>query len=302
MEEREFSTFGKTIHPGREVKISCQFNAGEIRSEAPFNRFRIAYLKEGHGLFENENKTQIVTSPSVLCLNRNDRVRFHASGDARLDVLFFDPVSFERYVDFPDYESWKDQLGLDSYFFRAFFNRDDKYIGAKPASRVLGNRIDRLIELTGKALHDQPDDFWPCRSRSFFIELLLTVNSVYDEGGSGENLFGGNMSDDVMKVVDWANERYLEKIVLEDVTKAFNTNKTTLNQRFKAVMGVTVIEYVINLRMQVASSLLRKTYLPVAEIMGRSGYRDDAHFLRAFKKYAGCTPSEYRKRFEAQSS
>ena len=284
------------------MKISCLLNAGEIQADAPFQRFRIAYLKEGHGLFENGNKTQIVTSPAVFCLNRNDRIRFSASSGAKLDMLFFDPVSFERYVEFSDYDSWKDQLGLDYYLFRAFFNRDDGYIGVNPASRVLGNRIARLIELTGKTLHNQPDEFWPCRSRSFFIELLLTVNSVYDDFESAQNIFCGNMSDDVRKIVDWANERYLEKIVLEDITKAFNTNKTTLNQRFKAVMGVTVIEYVIQLRMQIASSFLRKTYLSVTEIMERSGYRDDAHFIRAFKKYAGCTPSEYRKRFEAHST
>ena len=86
--------------------------------------------------------------------------------------------------------------------------------------------------------------------------------------------------------------------MLEDITKQFNTNKTTLNQRFKAVMGVTVMEYVMNLRMQIACSLLRKTYLSVNEIMERAGYRDDAHFMRAFKKYAGCTPTEYRSRYE----
>lgn len=300
MEEREYSTFGKTIYPGREVKIVCRFDVGDIDGEAPFHRFRVAYLKDGHGLFENENKTQIVTSPAVICLNRNDRIRFQASSDAKIDVMFFDPACFERYVEFADYDSWKDQLGLDRYFFRAFFERDDKYIGVNPASRIQGNRIARLIELTGETLCEQRDDFWPCRSRSFFIELLLTVNAVYGEGDPGHNLFVGQLSDDVKKIIEWANDHYLEKIVLEDVTKAFNTNKTSLNQRFKAVMGVTVIEYIINLRMQVACSLLRKTYLSVAEIMERSGYHDDAHFLRAFKKFAGCTPSEYRKRFETQ--
>ncbi len=301
MEEREFSTFGKTIHPGREIKIICQFNLAGIPAEAPFHRFRIVYLKEGHGVFENGNKTQIVTSPGVICLNRHDRIRFHGSDDARMDMLIFDPVCFERYTAFADYESWKEQLGLDSYFFRAFFERNERFIGAIPASRVLGNRIARLIELTGATLHDQPDDFWPCRSRSFFIELLLTVNTAYAEGDAGQNLFNGKMSDDVTRIIEWANEHYLEKIVLDDITKAFNTNKTTLNQRFKGEMGVTVIEYIINLRMQVSCSLLRKTYLPVSEIRERSGYHDDAHFLRAFKKYAGCTPSEYRRRFEPQS-
>jgi len=300
MAECDFSTVGKTIHPGREVRISCQFDTGEISREAPYGRFRIIYLGEGHGVFENDGKKQIVTSPAVICLNHDDRIRFHKSDDAKMDVMLFDPVCFERYVDFASYDEWKNQLGQDGFFFRAFFERSETYIGVNSISRILGSKIDRLIEVTGKTLQDQADIYWPCRSRSFFIELLLTVNSVYCEGESAQNLFNGKNSDDVTKVIDWVNEHYLEKIVLEDITKAFNTNKTTLNQRFKAVMGITVIDYIINLRMQVSCSLLRKTFLSVGEIMERSGYHDNAHFLRAFKKNAGCTPSEYRKQFEAQ--
>jgi AraC-like DNA-binding protein len=70
-----------------------------------------------------------------------------------------------------------------------------------------------------------------------------------------------------------------------------------LNQNFKAVMGITVMEYISSIRVQVACSFLRKTYLPIKEIMERAGYRDDAHFLRSFKKHVGCPPSEYRERF-----
>lgn len=298
MNESDYSTFGRTIYPGREVRISCRFDVGEIGGEAPFARFRIAYLKEGHGILENGDKTQIVASPAVICLNRNDIARFRPSGEAKFDVMFFDPTCFERYVDFPSYDAWEGQLGQDQYFFRSFFERSDAYIGVNPASRVLGNRIDQLITLTHKTLDAQADDYWPCRSRSFFIELLLTVNSIHCEGESEQKIFGGKLPDDVARIVEWANEHYLEKIVLDDMAKTFNTNRTSLNQKFKAVMGTTVIDYVIDLRMQIARSLLRKTYLTVSEIMERSGYRDDAHFLRAFKKHSGCTPGEYRKRFE----
>lgn len=297
MEEYEFSTLGQSIHPGREVKIACQFNARDISEQAPFDRFRVLYLKEGHGVFENGHKNQIVTSPAVICLNQHDRIRFHKSDDAILDAMFFDPVCFERYVEFASFDEWKNQLGQDEYFFRPFFERNETYIGVNSTSSILGSRISQLIALTDKTLRAQADVNWPCRSRSFFIELLLTVNSIYSEGETEQKVFIGKMSDEVLRIVEWANGHYLEKIVLDDIVKEFNTNKTTLNQRFKAVMGITVIEYIINLRMQVSCSLLRKTYLTVSEIMERSGYHDDAHFLRAFKKYSGCTPSEYRKRY-----
>ena len=101
----------------------------------------------------------------------------------------------------------------------------------------------------------------------------------------------------VQKIVEWINDNYNNKISLDDITREFNTNKTTLNQNFKAEMGSTVTTYIISLRMQMACVLLKKTYLPVSEIVERIGYNDEAHFIRAFKKHTGSTPGDFRKQY-----
>ena len=126
-------------------------------------------------------------------------------------------------------------------------------------------------------------------SRSYFIELLLLTNSIYSDDGANKKTYLGQISDEIKNVISWININYMEKITLETVTKQFHTNKTTLNRKFKSVMGITVTEYLSRLRMQIACSLLRKTYLTINDIMERVGFKDDAHFLRSFKKYAGCT-------------
>ncbi|MDD4076193.1 MAG: AraC family transcriptional regulator [Eubacteriales bacterium] len=298
MSEAAYTTIGREIYPGREVKLSCVRDADQLGPERVAERFRIVYVKAGCGVFQNGENSQIVTAPSVLCLNAEDAAKLHSPTGFTLDILFFEPSVFERYIAFDSIADWRSKLAEDAFFFSAFFERDAAYIGASATNHYLGNRIAQLIRLTDELLTGQKDDFWPCRSRSYFIELLLLVNSVYREDETHERIFTGKMTDEIREVADWLQVHYLEKLVLEDITKQFNTNKTTLNQRFKAVMGVTVMEYVMNLRMQIACSLLRKTYLSVNEIMERAGYRDDAHFLRAFKKYAGCTPTEYRSRYE----
>lgn len=296
--ETAYTTVGREIYPGREVRLSCVRDTDRLDPVRASERFRIVYVKEGCGIFQNGENSQIVTSPAVLCLNEEDHAKLHSAAGFKLDVLFFEPMVFERYIDFASIADWKSKLGEDAFFFSAFFDRSATYIGASATDHYIGNRIAQLIRLTDEELTGQKDDFWPCRSRSYFIELLLLANSVYREDETHERVFLGKMTEEMRAVVDYLHAHYLQKLVLEDITKHFNTNKTTLNQRFKAAMGVTVMEYVMNLRMQVACSLLRKTYLSVQEIMERAGYRDDAHFLRAFKKYAGCTPTEYRGRYE----
>ena len=47
--------------------------------------------------------------------------------------------------------------------------------------------------------------------------------------------------------------------------------------------------------MEQASSLLRETALPVAEIAARVGYDSQSKFSSAFKAFSGMLPTEYRK-------
>ncbi len=260
-------------------------------------RFRIVHIGEGCGVFRNGDSSQIVTSPTVLCLNERDEVEIQNTSGLRLDIMYFEPTCFERYVTFENLEVWKNQLNDDAWFFRPFFTRTGSFLGACATNQYLGNRVSKLIELTDAELREQRDESWPCRSRSYFIELLLLVNTIYNEDEAHEKIYFGKMSDEIREVINWLNSHYTEKTTMEAVTRQFHTNKTTLNQKFKAAMGITVMEYVGSLRIQTACSFLRKTYLSVNEIMERAGYRDDAHFLRSFRKHAGCTPSEYRNRF-----
>ena len=298
MGELQYPTIGREHHPGRKVNICCIRNTDSLGSECPKDSYRIVYVKEGFGVFSNGQSSQIITSPSVLCLNESDDVSLHNSSGLMLDIMFFDPICFERYIEFESLQAWKDALNEhDWFFFRPFFNRDDSYIGARTTNLYLGNRVSQLIALADEQFSGQKDHFWPCRGRSYFIELLLLVNSIYYEDSERETVYTGEMNDEIKGILNWLHTHYPEKITMEVVTKQFHTNKTTLNQKFKSVMGATVMEYVNNLRMQIVCSFLRKTYLTINEIMERAGYRDDAHFLRTFRKYAGCTPSEYRNQY-----
>ncbi len=296
MNEKRFTTIGVNDYPGFEVKISCARDVTTFEEECIPDRFRMVLIKQGYATLQNGENCQALTAPTVLCINHTDHVKLLKAQHLVMDVMVFDPACFEQYIPYDSIEAWRQTLGVDAHFFRAFFERSDFYIGACATTPFMGCRITQLISRTEQELVNQSGD-WPCKSRSFFIELLLLVNTIYDEDEVNDRIYAEKMTDDVRHIINWLNTHFVEKIVLEDITKQFGTNKTTLNQKFKDVMGVTVTEYVINLRMQVACSCLRKTMIPVKEIVQRTGYKDDTHFLRAFKKYAGCTPTEYRNKY-----
>ena len=70
-------------------------------------------------------------------------------------------------------------------------------------------------------------------------------------------------------------------------------------QRRLAQHGLTHFEIVDQARYQAATNLLADPDVRITEIALDLGYANANHFTRAFKRWAGVTPSEYRKHQEA---
>ena len=63
---------------------------------------------------------------------------------------------------------------------------------------------------------------------------------------------------------------------------------------FKKETGMTITEYLANLRCTEASRLLKESAYPIQEIAAYVGYLDNNYFVKVLKKKYGLTPSEYR--------
>ncbi len=64
---------------------------------------------------------------------------------------------------------------------------------------------------------------------------------------------------------------------------------------FSKTMGISPLQYVINLRMGKAKGMLKKSHLSIKEIAGYVGYDDALHFSGEFKKITGMSPSQYKR-------
>src|SRR5262249_34528766 len=94
----------------------------------------------------------------------------------------------------------------------------------------------------------------------------------------------------VVEMLSW--ERYPD---IHQTAKVLGMTARTL-QRHLAAAGVTHASLVGRTRFATAAALLRETDTKVLEIALDLGYSDHAHFTRAFRRWAGCSPQEYRGR------
>lgn len=69
-------------------------------------------------------------------------------------------------------------------------------------------------------------------------------------------------------------------------------NESKLRTGFKEYFASTIYDYVTRLRMELAKDLLLTENKSISEVANLTGFKHQANFSIAFKKYFGCPPSE----------
>ncbi len=78
------------------------------------------------------------------------------------------------------------------------------------------------------------------------------------------------------------------------MAKCIPLNKNYFCKFFKEKVGKTPFAYLNEYRINQAASQLLKTTVPITEIAFNNGYENIRYFVRQFKRYKHCTPSEFR--------
>lgn len=110
-------------------------------------------------------------------------------------------------------------------------------------------------------------------------------------GGSDAPLKKVNLK--VERAAQYINQHYLRAIRLEEICQAANLSEAYLIRAFEQHYHMTPHAYLINRRIQHAQAQLREGE-PIADIAQQSGFADQAHFQRVFKKHLAATPGQYR--------
>lgn len=83
---------------------------------------------------------------------------------------------------------------------------------------------------------------------------------------------------------------------LQSLAREVGVSRSVLAERFTQFVGRPPMQYLTNWRIQLAASELLSGTESVAVVANRVGYDSEAAFSRAFKKFTGEPPSDWRKR------
>ena len=100
----------------------------------------------------------------------------------------------------------------------------------------------------------------------------------------------------IRHVHDELTANLAERVTIEELSRKYLMNTTTLKRCFKQVYGETIAAHMKKHRMEQAASLLLKTQNDIAAIAQAVGYESQSRFTAAFKETYGELPTEYRRR------
>ncbi len=99
------------------------------------------------------------------------------------------------------------------------------------------------------------------------------------------------------KVKNYIDINYMDtNLNIQNIASIIGLNKRYMTRIFKKTQGVTIIDYIIEKRMNKACELLKKGN-PVGIVASKVGYSDPYHFSKMFKTVHGISPKDYKNQF-----
>ena len=100
----------------------------------------------------------------------------------------------------------------------------------------------------------------------------------------------------IHRIHEYLLEHLADRVTIEDLSKQFLMNPTTLKKVFKDVYGMSIAAHMKQHRMEHAARLLLETNDSIAQIAFAVGYESQSRFTNTFKETYGMLPSIYRKK------
>jgi AraC family transcriptional regulator len=134
-----------------------------------------------------------------------------------------------------------------------------------------------------------------------FLESLsqtLTMHLIrhYSCGPTSHFTVKGKLSGLRLKqTMDYIATQPLQSLKIKELAQLVNLSPFYFERLFKATLGKTVHQYVLEQQLKKSVDLLLKSNLTIAQIATELGFADQAHFNRQFKAAYGVAPGVLRK-------
>lgn len=101
----------------------------------------------------------------------------------------------------------------------------------------------------------------------------------------------------VVMCLNYIHQNYHAPVALEQLSEYTGLNASYLSTLFKKEMGITIFQYILDIRLEGAKNMLKYSDYTYAAIGNYFGFSSQSHFTYNFRTHVGLTPKQYRDRY-----
>jgi len=154
------------------------------------------------------------------------------------------------------------------------------------------SRLTTLVQLVMEECRAQRPARQIVLARLLELLLIDALRSLADDRGC-PGVMRGLADDRLAAAIRAIHQHPAHTWTVVELAKCAALSRSAFFVRFRAALGLSPMEYLLNWRMALAKDLLRSAHLSVAEVAEQVGYRSASAFSVAFTRYAGLSPNGF---------
>lgn len=256
------------------------------------------YIQKGQAYITCDEDNITVSEGDIVFINQSVR-HFITPADK-------DGVIYSSIVVNPSFILGLGQLELENkYISPITANRSFNCLHITVENGLYQQFMPPLKELI--ALNTDKPSGYELLSKANILQLWKLVHDQLPAGASDSSKRSARTANQdaqrAKQAMLYIQEHFMESVTLDDIADSIHVSRSECCRCFKRATGLSPVEYLMKYRiMESAKCMHRKTHESISEIAGAVGFNNTSYFNKIFKKFIGCTPTEYRQYLRKEST
>lgn len=242
------------------------------------NSLEFIYIIEGTMSTRFENGVECTVGAGEFSVVNPRRIHSVKVSDNRAIVLQVPSEFMEKYI--PAHDLLE-------------FSADMHPASAEAAEKLAS--VKRIFTDMYEVYMAKPDAYL-LRFNSLLYELLFTLVKDFSKRLTDRDISIRRKSlSNVRDIMRYIEKHHAEKLAMDGIAQHFGYNPDYLSRFFKKHIGLTVMQYLYEIRLNGIVRDLQETDMRIHEIFERHGCTNYKHTMQLFRERFDCTPGEKRR-------
>ena len=105
----------------------------------------------------------------------------------------------------------------------------------------------------------------------------------------------------IQQAISYIYKNLTNKLTLQKISDAIYVHPNYLSSLFKREVGMSLPDYIMKTRVDESKYYIRYTNTKISDIAAFYQFCNQSYYTQVFRKFAGCTPNEYRVKYNQQN-